>query len=42
MFATVLLEMNTRPRARADQEVRRTIEKQNRIEGKQRLESRES
>ena len=34
--------MNTRSRARADREVRRTIEKQRRIERRQRLESRES
>ena len=34
--------MNTRSRARAEQEVRRTIEKQRRIEKKQRLESIES
>ena len=36
-----MIEMNTRSRARADQEVRRTIEKQRRIERRQRLESRE-
>ena len=34
--------MNTRSKARADREVRRTIEKQRRIERKHRLESRES
>ena len=34
--------MNTRSRARADQEVRRTIQKHKRIERRQRLESRES
>ena len=34
--------MNTRSRAKADQEVRRTIQKQRRIERRQRLESRES
>ena len=34
--------MNTRSRARADREVRRTIEKQKRIERRQRLESRVS
>ena len=34
--------MNTRSRARADREVRRTIEKQRRIERRQRLESRGS
>ena len=37
-----MLEMNTRSRARADREVRRSIEKQRRIERRQRLESRES
>ena len=42
MFASILLEMNTRSRARADREVRRTIEKQRRIERRQRLESRGS
>ena len=36
-----MIEMNTRSRARADKEVRRTIEKQRRIERRQRLESRE-
>ena len=34
--------MNTRSRARADREVRRTIEKQKRIERRQRLETRVS
>ena len=34
-----MIEMNTRSRARADREVRRTIEKQRRIERKRRLES---
>lgn len=34
--------MNTRSRARADREVRRTTEKQKRVARKQRLESRES
>ena len=38
----MLLEMNTRSRARADREGRRTIEKQRRIERRKRLESRES
>ena len=42
MFASILLEMNTRSRARADREVRRTIEKQRCIERMQRLESRGS
>jgi hypothetical protein len=36
-----MIEMNTRSRARADQEVRRTIEKQRRIERRQMLESSE-
>ena len=34
-----MIEMNTRSRARADKEVRRTIEKQRRIERRQRLDS---
>ena len=34
-----MIEMNTRSRARADREVRRTIEKERRIERRQRLES---
>jgi len=36
------LKMNTRSRARADQEIRRIIEKQKRIERRQRIESRGS
>jgi hypothetical protein len=32
LFDSILLEVNTRSRARADREVRRTIEKQRRIE----------
>jgi hypothetical protein len=35
-------ERNTRSRARADQEVRRTIEKQRRVERRQRIESKGS
>jgi hypothetical protein len=42
MFASILVEMNTRSRARADREGRRTIQKQRRIERNERLESRES
>ena len=42
MCDSVLLEMNTRSRARADREGRRSIEKQRRIERRKRLESRES
>jgi hypothetical protein len=41
VFPAVLLEMNTRSRARADREVKRNIEKQRRIERRQRFESRE-
>ena len=41
-MASLWLEMTTRLRARADREVRRTVEKQRRIERRQRLESRES
>jgi hypothetical protein len=37
-----MIEMNTRSRARADREVRRTIEKQRRNERKERLESSEA
>jgi hypothetical protein len=37
-----MIEMNTRSRARADREVRRTIENQRRNERKERLESSES